>query len=167
MVHPVVRSRGNDTTNWHAPGPKSSETPIPHINSCRARLHDSHMPNFHLAMLRAASLAPTLRLAGARWCSDGAAPSLSFIEKAKLKGANSLLGVFTHRNGYDDKFKGLTVTEVRRAAAAGAGRSSRWADSAANLPVDRRRHRALLDQGREAAGGERRCRRVRAAPLRR
>lgn len=38
---------------------------------------------------------------------------MSFIEKAKLKGANALLGTFTCRNGFDDKFKGLRIDHVR------------------------------------------------------
>jgi len=37
---------------------------------------------------------------------------MSFIEKAKVHGANALLGMFTCRAGFDDKFKGLRVEHI-------------------------------------------------------
>eukprot|EP00047_Mylnosiga_fluctuans_P006453 m.246978 g.246978 ORF g.246978 m.246978 type:complete len:179 (+) comp15251_c0_seq1:1-537(+) len=47
-------------------------------------------------------------------CSHTATPtkSITFIEKAKVMGANALLGTFTHREGFDRCLKNLEVTHV-------------------------------------------------------
>lgn len=47
---------------------------------------------------------------GARGCAEA---SVSFIERAKLHGANALLGAFTHRGGFDKSFDGMKIVEVR------------------------------------------------------
>lgn len=46
----------------------------------------------------------------ARACSNG---GLSFIERAKLFGANALLGAFTHRGGFDSSLDNMKIEEVR------------------------------------------------------
>ena len=37
---------------------------------------------------------------------------MTFVEKAKLKGANALLGAYTHAGGYDSKLKDLSIVRM-------------------------------------------------------
>jgi hypothetical protein len=50
----------------------------------------------------------------ARYFSNdlGASKPMSFIEKAKLLGANAILGAMTHQGGFDSALQGMNIDRI-------------------------------------------------------